>query len=323
MRQRLLIFSSANFKLASRHGRNVFTKNDDVRCAARGSKTKQDEDAGNANSTERNDGLRNFDSIRSIETCQRRCIAVAAATRRIASAKPRRRRAMDSAHEPSQTLKVAKRVLDMIGASVGLIVFGPLMIGIAIAINRTSPGPVLFQQKRYGYHNRRFWIYKFRTMYVHLEDQRGTRQTTNDDPRVTPLGRICARQPRRIAATHQRLQRRHVAGGAAAARARHAGRRHALRRADAVFPAPQYAAGRHRARANLRIPRQHGRPDSAIERLDCDLRYIEAWSFWLDLRIIVGRSSGSSWPAPAISVRSKKRINFWTNRRHARCPACI
>jgi len=50
MRQRLLNFSSANFKLASRDSRNVFTKSRDVRCAARESKTKHDEDAGNANS---------------------------------------------------------------------------------------------------------------------------------------------------------------------------------------------------------------------------------------------------------------------------------
>ncbi len=49
---------------------------------------------------------------------------------------------------------------------------GPLLIGIAIAIKLTSPGPVFFRQKRYGYHNRRFWIIKFRTMYADLSDQR-------------------------------------------------------------------------------------------------------------------------------------------------------
>ncbi len=203
--------------------------------------------------------------------------------------KPRRRRAINSAHEPSQTLKVAKRVLDMIGASVGLIVFGPLMIGIAIAIKWTSPGPVLFQQKRYGYHNRRFWIYKFRTMYVHLEDQRGTRQTTNDDPRVTPLGRILRKTsldelPQLINVFKGDMSlvgpRPHVPGMLAGGMLY-----------EELTP---YYFQRHNMRPGVtglaQISGFRGStvaPDFAIERLDCDLRYIEAWSFWLDLRIIV------------------------------------
>src|ERR1044071_6509713 len=92
--------------------------------------------------------------------------------------------------EPSNALLAAKRTLDILGSSIGLFLFAPLLIGIAIAIKITSPGPVFFRQKRYGYHNRRFFIYKFRTMYIHLSDYRGTRQVTDNDPRITPLGRI-------------------------------------------------------------------------------------------------------------------------------------
>ena len=91
---------------------------------------------------------------------------------------------------PSNVLLAAKRTVDIVGASFGLLVLAPLMIGIAIAIKATSRGPIFFRQKRYGYHNRRFFIYKFRTMYTHLSDYRGTRQTTPGDPRVTPVGRI-------------------------------------------------------------------------------------------------------------------------------------
>src|SRR5439155_12979439 len=57
----------------------------------------------------------------------------------------------------------------------------------------TSSGPILFRQYRYGYRNRIFRIYKFRTMYTHLADRTGVRQVTNDDPRVTPVGRLLRR----------------------------------------------------------------------------------------------------------------------------------
>ena len=75
--------------------------------------------------------------------------------------------------------QTAKRLLDIFGSAAGLLIMAPLLIGIAIAIKLTSHGPVFFRQKRYGYHNRRFWIFKFRTMYIALSDQRGTsRQQT-------------------------------------------------------------------------------------------------------------------------------------------------
>ena len=92
--------------------------------------------------------------------------------------------------EPSLLLRTAKRTIDILGSAFGLLVFAPLLIGIAVAIKLTSAGPVFFRQKRYGYHNRRFWIFKFRTMYTHLGDQSGTQQTTDGDSRVTRIGRF-------------------------------------------------------------------------------------------------------------------------------------
>ena len=83
-----------------------------------------------------------------------------------------------------------KRMFDMLAAGAGLLFLAPLLIVIVIAIKSTSPGPVLFRQRRYGYRNHRFQIYKFRTMYAHLGDRSGVRQTTSGDPRVTPVGRI-------------------------------------------------------------------------------------------------------------------------------------
>ena len=93
-----------------------------------------------------------------------------------------------------------KRGIDVIGAIVGLILFGPLMLVIASAIKLTSPGPALFTQERYGLHKRRFRMYKFRTMVSDAEKQQAQLESQNEaqgpvfkihnDPRITYFGRM-------------------------------------------------------------------------------------------------------------------------------------
>jgi lipopolysaccharide/colanic/teichoic acid biosynthesis glycosyltransferase len=61
---------------------------------------------------------------------------------------------------------------------------------VAIAIKLSSPGPVFFRQDRYGLNNELFRIFKFRTMRHDKCDASGVAQTTKDDPRVTPIGRL-------------------------------------------------------------------------------------------------------------------------------------
>src|SRR4051812_18769376 len=96
----------------------------------------------------------------------------------------------------SEPWSQAKRIFDVIGAGLGILFFAPAFIAIAIAIKWTSPGPVFFSQRRYGYRNRRFRIYKFRTMYTHLADGSGVQQTTRGDPRITAGGRhFCSTSP--------------------------------------------------------------------------------------------------------------------------------
>jgi putative colanic acid biosynthesis UDP-glucose lipid carrier transferase len=75
-----------------------------------------------------------------------------------------------------------------------LVLLSPLLLLIALAIRLTSPGPVFFLQDRYGLDGCRFRIYKFRTMRV-LEagDQKGLRQATRNDPRITPVGAVLRR----------------------------------------------------------------------------------------------------------------------------------
>jgi lipopolysaccharide/colanic/teichoic acid biosynthesis glycosyltransferase len=82
---------------------------------------------------------------------------------------------------------MVKRLLDVVAASVGLMVSGPLMIIVAIMIRGTMGSPVLFRQRRPGLHGRIFTVLKFRTMSV---DREREGQSQFDSHRVTPLGRI-------------------------------------------------------------------------------------------------------------------------------------
>ena len=91
-----------------------------------------------------------------------------------------------------------KRLIDIIGGFIGLILTGILFLFIAPAIRLDSPGPVLFSQTRVGKNARRFRIYKFRSMYVDAEERKKELESQNemsglmfkmkDDPRITKVG---------------------------------------------------------------------------------------------------------------------------------------
>lgn len=96
-----------------------------------------------------------------------------------------------------------KRVMDAAGSLFLILLFAPLMLAAAAAIKLTSPGPVLFRQRRCTLHSRQFWMYKFRTMVTEAENLRSELQGRNemngpvfkirDDPRVTRVGRFLRR----------------------------------------------------------------------------------------------------------------------------------
>jgi lipopolysaccharide/colanic/teichoic acid biosynthesis glycosyltransferase len=90
-------------------------------------------------------------------------------------------------------LFAAKRVLDVVIAAIALIVLLPLFAVVAVAVRVTTPGPALFTQLRYGRRGVPFRIYKFRTFYADRADPSGQKQTTANDERVTPLGRLLRR----------------------------------------------------------------------------------------------------------------------------------
>lgn len=89
----------------------------------------------------------------------------------------------------SKLEQLAKRVLDIAGASFALLLLSPLMLLTALAIKIDSPGPVLFRQLRNGFNAKGFLIFKFRTMTV-MEEGDSVIQVTRHDPRVTKFGSV-------------------------------------------------------------------------------------------------------------------------------------
>jgi exopolysaccharide biosynthesis polyprenyl glycosylphosphotransferase len=94
---------------------------------------------------------------------------------------------------------VIKRTIDLIGSLAGLIVLAPVMLLAALLIRITSPGPVIFTQRRCGKHGKPFKMFKFRSMHSDAEQRRHELEEFNqmsgpvfkleNDPRITPLGR--------------------------------------------------------------------------------------------------------------------------------------
>ncbi len=83
-----------------------------------------------------------------------------------------------------------RRLVDIVLSLFGLIVLSPLFVFTAIAIRRSSPGPVFYWGPRAGKNGKVFKILKFRTMYERKESYDGPKVTAENDPRVTPLGRL-------------------------------------------------------------------------------------------------------------------------------------
>ncbi len=83
-----------------------------------------------------------------------------------------------------------KRVMDICGSIICLIIFSPLMLITAILIKTTSKGPLIFKQERVGLHNKPFQMYKFRSMEQQTEEDEKKGWTVKNDPRITPVGKI-------------------------------------------------------------------------------------------------------------------------------------
>lgn len=88
----------------------------------------------------------------------------------------------------SNWIYLSKRTIDLIGASLALLITSPVMLFAALAIKLTSPGPVVYRQERVGQGERVFNVYKFRTMVADAEAKTGPVLATENDKRITPVG---------------------------------------------------------------------------------------------------------------------------------------
>jgi putative colanic acid biosysnthesis UDP-glucose lipid carrier transferase len=178
-----------------------------------------------------------------------------------------------------------KRTEDLVLASLILILVSPLLLLIALGVKLTSPGPIIFKQRRYGLDGSEIRVYKFRTMKV-CEDGQNIAQTVRDDSRVTPFGGFLRRTsldelpqffnvltgsmsivgPRPHAVAHNEYYRRLI---------------------------PGYML-RHKVRPGLtgwaQINGWRGETETLEKmekRVEYDLDYLRRWSLWFDLKIIL------------------------------------
>lgn len=180
----------------------------------------------------------------------------------------------------------SKRILDIVGASVALLIFSPVMLACAIAVRLSGPGRVIFKQRRVSIAGETFKIYKFRTMY-HVEDEKyggwtDEKWTERNDPRITPVGRFL-----RKTSLDELPQFLNVLKG----------------QMSLVGPRPERPELISRFRDDWRgyMLRQHVkagitgwaqvnglRGDTSLKkRLQYDLHYIRHWSLMFDIKILI------------------------------------
>jgi len=184
---------------------------------------------------------------------------------------------------------VAKRAFDIIFSLIGIIVFSPVMLFTAIAIKLDSKGPVLFKQKRHGFNNEVIEVYKFRSMYVDQCDPTAKQAVTRNDPRVTRVGRFIRKAsidelPQFFNALMGTLSLVGPRPHAVAAQS------HNLLYTEVV---DGYLA-RHKVKPGVtgwaQINGWRGEMDTdekIRKRTEFDLYYIENWSLWFDLKILL------------------------------------
>lgn len=177
---------------------------------------------------------------------------------------------------------VVKRVMDVVLASVGLVVLSPLMLLIALAVRLSSPGPILYRQERCGLNGRRFTMLKFRTMRVDAEANNTPGWTVENDPRRTRLGAFLRRT-----SLDELPQLFNVLAGEMSLVGPRPERPHYIEQFSRSIP--NYMA-RHSVKCGMTGWAQvHGwRGNTSLrKRLQYDLYYITHWNPWLDLRILI------------------------------------
>jgi exopolysaccharide biosynthesis polyprenyl glycosylphosphotransferase len=183
---------------------------------------------------------------------------------------------------------IAKRGFDIVAAAIGIVLTAPFWIPAAIAVRFTSPGPILFTQERVGRRGRRFQVFKFRTMIDGAEDLLIDLRDSNEsdgplfkvrhDPRITPLGKLL-----RKTSLDELPQLLNVLRGEMSL----VGPRPALPREVTQWSPELFE--RLRVQPGITGMWQvKGRADASFaEYQRWDLYYVDNWSLWRDLSILV------------------------------------
>jgi len=181
--------------------------------------------------------------------------------------------------------RFVKRVMDIVLASLALVFFLPIMALTAIAIKLDGPGPVIFRQYRKGFNGKQFVMFKFRTMTVQ-ENGANVAQARRDDPRVTAIGRLL-----RSASIDELPQLLNVLKGEMSLIGP---RPHALAHDNQFEKIVGDYAFRHHVKPGITGWAQCNGARGATpsiehisERVKLDLWYINNWSLWLDIQILI------------------------------------
>jgi len=177
---------------------------------------------------------------------------------------------------------VLKRLLDVVLSASLLIVLAPLLLLIAVGVKMSSAGPVIFRQLRVGLNGRMFWIYKFRTMKTRSRDVSDTQWTATDESQVTPIGRYLRRS-----SLDELPQLINVLRGDMSMVGPRPERPYFVK----IFnrDVPEYMK-RHIVKCGITGWAQVNgwRGNTSIhKRTKFDLDYVEHWTFWLDLKILL------------------------------------
>jgi Undecaprenyl-phosphate glucose phosphotransferase len=187
---------------------------------------------------------------------------------------------------PLTRMEIArKRAFDLVAAALALIALTPVLLAVAAVVWLDSPGPIFFVQRRYGFNQQPFRIIKFRTMRT-LDDGAVIAQATRDDPRITRVGRFLRRW--NIDEIPQLFNV--LAGDMSLV----GPRPHALSHDLEFERRISLYARRHNVKPGItgwaQIHGYRGEIDTDEKirgRVEHDLFYIDNWSLWLDLQIII------------------------------------
>ena len=184
---------------------------------------------------------------------------------------------------------IVKTVFDKAIAALALILLAPVMLAVALAVKLDSRGPVFFRQKRYGLNNELIDVFKFRSMYVDMCDASASRLVTKGDPRVTPVGQFIRKTsidelPQLFNVLLGDLS---LVGPRPHAVAAKAG-------SDLYDQVVNCYYKRHKVKPGItgwaQINGWRGETDThekIVKRVEHDLYYIENWSVFLDLYILL------------------------------------